>query len=125
MLSRLKMKSTFSEPIASLLDIDILNSLKVTLSTFFKSDCLCHGNLGNYEILKEYLREHNDDCTVGQVDQFLYYVLQSMENGKGLDDQPPLYGYRHPGFMTGLAGIGYALLRVSNESLPNILALEV
>lgn len=125
MLSRLKMKSVFSEPIDSLLDIDIHNSLRCILSTFFKSDCLCHGNLGNYEILKEYLRVYNDDSVKVQADQFLYYVLQSMENEKETDDQPPLYGYRHPGFMTGIAGIGYALLRVSNESLPNILALEV
>lgn len=125
MLSRLKMRSVFSEPINSLVEIDIQNSLRCILSTFFKSNCLCHGNLGNYEILKEYLRVYNNDSTKTQGDQFLIYLLQSIENEKDIDDKPPLYGYQHPGFMTGVAGIGYALLRVSNESLPNILALEV
>ena len=36
-----------------------------------------------------------------------------------------LYGYQIPGFMTGLSGMGYSLLRDINKELPCILSLEI
>jgi len=36
-----------------------------------------------------------------------------------------LYGYKIPGFMTGISGMGYSLLRDLYPELPCILALEI
>mgnify|MGYP007047239715 FL=1 len=36
-----------------------------------------------------------------------------------------LHGYKIPGFMTGISGMGYSLLRDLYPELPCILALEI
>lgn len=36
-----------------------------------------------------------------------------------------LYGYKIPGFMTGISGMGYSLLREIDDSLPCILSIEI
>jgi type 2 lantibiotic biosynthesis protein LanM len=80
--------------------------------------CLCHGNLGNSEII----------LTQGDRDQSRKILTSILADHKKL-------GYWRcglpakattPGLMCGLAGIGYSLLRhIAPDKLPNILTLDI
>lgn len=62
--------------------------------------CLCHGYVGIHEILKVCEKENNNTLCINRI---------SVED------------FINPGFMTGNAGIGYALLRDKNPSLPSLI----
>jgi type 2 lantibiotic biosynthesis protein LanM len=83
------------------------------------SDCLCHGTLG----LVDLLATSREQSAHGRVDAFLASVLDraSAEGWScGIALEPET-----PGLMTGLAGIGYQLLRHHDPSfVPSILRLE-
>lgn len=70
--------------------------------------CLCHGTSGNYEIIRE--------CTQGQFRERV--PLQKISK--------LLFQERtSPGFMSGLSGIAYTVLRMKRFDYPNILKLEI
>jgi len=51
-------------------------------------------------------------------------VAHARSNG-GYTLQPiPVRGFANPGLFQGVAGIGYALLRLTDPSLPNVLLVE-
>ncbi len=94
--------------------------LDAVLYDFSEDDCLCHGVAGHVEL---FINAVNDLKVDNQLrvrirkfisDQFSResYHVQSLE-------LEPEYN-----LMTGLAGIGYVLLRNSNDSVSNILLLE-
>ncbi|WP_086820335.1 type 2 lanthipeptide synthetase LanM family protein [Allokutzneria sp. NRRL B-24872] len=94
----------------------------VTLKSGFGSDhSLCHGDLGNLDFLL--LAAQRDPALTDAIYRQAAGVLD------GVDD----HGWRcgmHPnlvgaGLFTGLAGIGYGVLRLLDpESVPSVLALE-
>ncbi len=71
-----------------------------------KSDlCLCHGNIGLMIIIHDSLRSMDltyDDCRDWE------------QNKLSMEDR------NNPGFMTGLSGIGYMLLRKYDKKMPEI-----
>jgi len=86
------------------------------------NDSLCHGDLGNVELLLEAHR------TLGypernQLDSVVARILASIDQlgwrcANGLNVESP-------GLMTGLAGIGYGLLRLAEpDQVPSVLTLE-
>jgi type 2 lantibiotic biosynthesis protein LanM len=84
------------------------------------SHCLCHGQMGNLELLMAYDREFP-----GMI-EWRSIALRILEEGRtgwrcgGLRDLGLL------GMMTGIAGIGYALLRIANpQRVPSLLLLEL
>lgn len=84
--------------------------------------CLCHGDMGNLAILKEAGIILNDDKLYKQavcsIEDFIEYFLDFMNTEQFKENE-------HNGLMTGLAGIGYEILRINREhELPNVLALE-
>ncbi len=81
--------------------------------------CLCHGTLGNYRILKK-LQGYLDGQKMDRVKSDVYAQILRLEK-----EEPDLLAqeYHSPGFMNGLAGIGYYLLKEIDERLPDILEL--
>lgn len=94
-----------------------------TLINNYKTDnmCLCHGMIGNLEILYEYAKFACDERILKEINGALQNALSMSEShwNCGLIHQS-----EHYGFMLGISGIGYFLLRQINESLPCVLALE-
>ncbi len=102
---------------------DMEQEVKVAIETtlregFGLNHCLCHGDLGNLELL----------VVAGMQNQlaaqeYTAMILDSIEQ-QGCITGLPL-GIESPGLMTGLAGIGYGLLRAAFPGkLPSVLLLE-
>ena len=99
-------------------------ALKTTLSQGFgRNHSLCHGDLGNLELLLQASQTLDDPYWKAQVDRFAAIILESIEKHGWLCGVP--LGVETPGLMTGLAGIGYQLLRLAEpERVPSVLVLE-
>ncbi len=93
-----------------------------TLEKYFwrKEMCVCHGTLGNYQILKK-LQEYFDGDVIDRARSELYGQIMRWEKEK---PEFILQEYYAPGFMNGVAGIGYYLLKELDEELPEILELQ-
>jgi lantibiotic modifying enzyme len=114
--------------LGSLEDPMVLDEIDTALATtlaegFGGSHILCHGDLGNADILL-----HATEI-LGDFGWSLNAHLQAarvVEAAKksGWDCGHPLR-VESPGFMSGLSGIGYALLRLADPGrVPCLLALE-
>ena len=81
--------------------------------------CVCHGTMGNYRIMKK-LQGYFDEQTLERVRADVFEQVLCWEK-----EEPDLLvqEYHSPGFMNGLAGIGYYLLKEIDGSLPDILGL--
>ena len=104
---------------------EIDTALKTTLKQGFgKNHSLCHGDLGNLELLLQASQTFDEAYWNAQVNRFSSIVLESIEQHGWLCGVP--LGVETPGLMTGLAGIGYQLLRLAEpERVPSILMLEL
>lgn len=104
-------------------EIDV--ALETTLAQGFGgSHCLCHGDLGNLDVLLEAGHRLSDARWPGEVDLWAGMALESTERNGWLCGNP--LEVESPGLMTGLAGIGYGLLRLAAPvSVPSVLALEL
>jgi class II lanthipeptide synthase len=86
------------------------------------SDCLCHGVAGNIDFLAAAARA-NGEGPSPVIDTAVASLLTRVDNGRCRSGSPS--GVETPGLMTGLAGIGYQLLRLGNPSrIPSVLLLE-
>ena len=104
LLARLWIKKIFPEMEDSLLMSG--EAYRKTVETWKESGCLCHGNAGIREILKFAAQ------TAGVP---LPGVVKCEDEWIWMEDAVT------PGFMTGLSGIGYSLLREISPDLPNVL----
>jgi type 2 lantibiotic biosynthesis protein LanM len=102
---------------------DIAAGLETTLSHGFRGDhSLCHGSLGNLEPLLQASELLDRTPWTGHVNRVSAAILQSI-NDDGWFCGVPL-GVESPGLMTGLAGIGYGLLRLADPlRIPALLIL--
>jgi type 2 lantibiotic biosynthesis protein LanM len=104
--------------------VEIDTALNTTLTQGFgMNHCLCHGDLGNLELLLQasLILDHPQWKT--HVNRLAAIILESI-NQQGWLCGVPL-GVETPGLMTGLAGIGYELLRLAEPTrVPSVLALE-
>ncbi|RKN64183.1 type 2 lanthipeptide synthetase LanM family protein [Paenibacillus ginsengarvi] len=108
-------------------DAQFHDEIQIALQTTLKrwrgtSNCLCHGDMGNLDVLLVCAKAMNDASLYEQV---YHRASQSLDYARkhGWQCDVPAQADA-PGFMVGLAGIGYALLRLSNPELPSILALQ-
>lgn len=92
---------------------------------FSDNDCLCHGNLGNTEILLEYARELKKGNMEQKYREVRTKIAQGILNDTYDCARHYLYGYKIPGFMTGVSGMAYSLLRDICPDLPCILSVEI
>lgn len=119
-LARLDMIKHLHDPqIASEIEI----ALRTTLAKGFGlNHCLCHGDVGNLEFVLAASNHTNPEMRVS-IAQRLQDIIDTITN----------YGYRcgnilgteSPGLMTGIAGIGYELLRLAEPTkVPSVLTLS-
>lgn len=104
---------------------DLAAALRSTLRNGAGANhCLCHGDLGNLETLLQAKRRLSAGAGWGRrVEQSLTTILGSID-ANGWRCGIPLRA-ESPGLMTGLAGIGYGLLRAAlPHTVPSVLLLE-
>jgi type 2 lantibiotic biosynthesis protein LanM len=90
---------------------------------FGMNHSLCHGDLGNLELLLHARRRPEGHHLQSHIDRLAAQVLAGIRRQGCLCGVPE--GLETPGLMTGLSGIGYGLLRLADpESIPSVLTLE-
>ncbi|BCJ93980.1 type 2 lantibiotic biosynthesis protein [Anaerocolumna cellulosilytica] len=124
LLSRLFLVKVLGSEYSERLGRDISRAVKNVIESEKKNSyCLCHGNCGNMHILKVYERCMPQNEFVKQI-TFLQISELAFNIGNGTSDIKPAE-YNHPGFMTGITGIGYCLLGFINEHIPDVLSLSL
>jgi type 2 lantibiotic biosynthesis protein LanM len=119
-LARLLCRRLLNDP---MLDEEIETALCTTLvSGFGHNHCLCHGDLGNLELLLMAAQVWPEASWGKEAERQVAGILSSI-NRDGWCCGNPLAA-ESPGLMTGLAGIGYGLLRCADpKSVPSVLCL--
>jgi type 2 lantibiotic biosynthesis protein LanM len=89
---------------------------------FAMNHSLCHGALGNMELLLTAARRLDRPGDREALERAMAVVVGSIEANGPVTGVP--LGVETPGFMTGLAGIGYELLRLAEpDKVPSVLVL--
>ena len=103
---------------------EIEAALQTTLAQGFGANhSLCHGDLGNLELLLQAGETFADPRWHAEVDRLAALVLESIDREGWVCGLPGRV--ESPGLMTGLAGIGYGLLRLADPArVPSVLVLE-
>ena len=103
---------------------EIAVALETTLAEGFGANhSLCHGDFGNLDALLTASQVLNDARYRQEVERLTPMLLASIER-EGWCTGVPL-GIATPGLMTGIAGIGYELLRLAEpELVPSVLLLS-
>jgi lantibiotic modifying enzyme len=98
-------------------------ALRATIGYGFDiNHCLCHGALGNAELLITAARVLGRPSDQEALDRATARIVGSLEANGPVTGVP--LGVETPGFMTGLAGIGYQLLRLAApDTVPSALLL--
>jgi type 2 lantibiotic biosynthesis protein LanM len=104
---------------------EIDRALETTVTSGFGGNhSLCHGDLGNVDVLLEAALRLGEPKWRTAAYRAAGMVLQSIERNGWLCGNP--VEMESPGLMTGLAGIGYELLRLAApDRIPSVLALEI
>jgi type 2 lantibiotic biosynthesis protein LanM len=103
--------------------VEVRTAVETTRARGFASNhTLCHGGLGNLELLLEAGRAPGGRDGSEESRRIGSRLLDSMRTG-GWRCATPL-GVESPGLMTGLAGIGYQMLRLAGpDRVPSVLRL--
>lgn len=103
--------------------LEVETAIRTTIrSGFGLNHSLCHGDLGNLELLVLAAESFDDAELRSQVDKLAASILESIEDHGWTTGIPS--GVESPGLMTGLAGIGYGLLRLADPArVPSIMVL--
>lgn len=103
---------------------EIEAAVRTTLARGFgKNHSICHGDLGNLELVAASARLGGASAPPAEVERLRAVVLESIGRHGWLCGVP--LGVETPGLMSGLAGIGYGLLRLAvPERVPSVLMLE-
>ncbi|MBV9282535.1 MAG: hypothetical protein JOZ41_20855, partial [Chloroflexi bacterium] len=111
---------------------EVQTALRTTLRQGFGSltprregnHSLCHGDLGNVELLLEAGRVLGEPRWQQEANRVAAAVLESIERDGWLCGNR--LTVESPGLMTGLAGIGYGLLRCAEpDRVPSVLSLTL
>jgi type 2 lantibiotic biosynthesis protein LanM len=103
---------------------EIESAVESTIENGFgRNHCLCHGDLGNLELITLAPEKLGRPDWAERAGRIAGGILA------GLGERGPLFGLpggtEPPGLMTGLAGIGYGLLRrAAPRRVPSVLILE-
>ncbi|MBX3016224.1 MAG: type 2 lantipeptide synthetase LanM family protein [Caldilineaceae bacterium] len=120
-LARLAMATRQADP---LFTTEIAYALQSTAAGGFgHGHCLCHGDLGNVELFVKAAEVLNQEKWLSAARRQAGRVLAE-QTGAGWRCGVPR-AIETPGLMVGLAGIGYALLRLAHpQAVPSLLLLE-
>jgi lantibiotic modifying enzyme len=102
---------------------DIRAALRTTMNKGFGlNHCLCHGDLGNLELLTQAREKLGDSAVVDFINLTTAAIVEGIERFGWICGVP--MGVETPGLMSGLAGIGYGLLRLAEPTrVPSVLTL--
>jgi type 2 lantibiotic biosynthesis protein LanM len=102
---------------------DIELALETTLGQGFgRNQSLCHGDLGSLETVLVAARTLNHPACCEALPRLTALVFHGIQEHGRVTGVP--LGVETPGLMTGLAGIGYELLRLANpDRVPSVLTL--
>ncbi|MEM1170689.1 MAG: type 2 lanthipeptide synthetase LanM family protein [Cyanobacteria bacterium P01_H01_bin.35] len=90
---------------------------------FGLNHCLCHGDLGNLEFVLQARDILNVNQWDAEIDRIAGMIFESIDKYGWLCGVP--LGVETPGLMTGIAGIGYGLLRLAEpQRIPSVLMLD-
>ena len=110
-------------------DADLEAEIRAALASsceegFGGSHCLCHGDLGNLDLFLTASRELGDSSLGEAASRLAAGILERIEaEGPRCGGSA---GQEIPGLLTGLAGIGYGLLRAADpERVPSVLLLDL
>lgn len=119
-LARLLCRRRLDDPF---LDAEIEAALRTTVARGFGyNHSLCHGDLGNLELLMEAAREWPGSSWSNDAARLAAGILNAIGRDGWICGNP--LGVESPGLMTGLAGIGYGLLRCAEPTkVPPVLSL--
>lgn len=121
LLSRIKLKQLGYQD--AFIDSEIENAIRITQHSGFGRDhSLCHGDLGNAEIL--FLTSLLDKKT-DILDSYHSVINNTIQEINSTGWKTGISkNFIHPGLMTGISGIGYGLLRAFDpKGVPSILSL--
>ena len=83
-------------------------------------DCLCHGRAGLIESLMGFTDEESVDRQIHLISDIIHnYEFNGRFNVQGSQAMQSL------GLFTGIAGLGYELIRFLNRKVPNVLLLDM
>jgi lantibiotic modifying enzyme len=101
---------------------EIETALRTTLAHGFgHNHCLCHGDLGNLELLLQASQLIGSEWQ-GHLNRMTGIIFESIKRHGWLCGNP--VKVESPGLMTGLAGIGFELLRLAEPlRVPSVLVL--
>lgn len=110
-----------------ILEQDMQTAIYKTIRAGFDktSHSLCHGNMGNLDFLLSAAIKRKEDSLLHVVYTRMNMMLNELDT-KAEDWRCGIPGSEQPtpNLFTGLAGIGYVLLRLHNHSIPSVLILE-
>ncbi len=88
-----------------------------------RSDCLCHGTMGNLELLMDVTANHKDRGYATYLNDAIHEISKMAQAGRWRCGNS--WNIKTFGLMTGIAGIGFQAARiVSTEFIPSLLLLE-
>jgi lantibiotic modifying enzyme len=120
-LARLSSLRHFDDPVARR---EAEAAVRTTLKHGFGGNhSLCHGDLGNLELLLQAREVLDQPQYQADIDRLAAQILDEIRLRGWISGVPQ--GAESPGLMTGLAGIGYGLLRLAApQHVPSLLTLE-
>lgn len=125
LLSRLRIWNWMDGEIADIVMKDIKRSVDaVQDSCRGANNCLCHGNMGNTEIMIEYCKVISDKKMQERSELLRKNLIEKISQDENLGIKP-FYGFQSLGFMNGLAGIGYSIMRELDKVLPCVMAVDL
>ena len=136
LLARLEVKKNCPDLETKCVERDIRRALEKLSTDIYRSGfCLCHGNLGNSWIAVRGAWAVWESATLWESLESGIEVKEAAElfynktfadtiNRINTGEFLPQEKY-NPGFMTGISGMGYALLRECCGELPDVLAMEI
>lgn len=125
LLSRLRIQNLMDGEIVDIAAKDIKRSIATVYNSCMgANNCLCHGNMGNSEIVQEYCKVFPDEEMKAASELTRRNLIEKISQDENLGIKP-FYGFQSLGFMNGLAGIGYSIMRELDKELPCIMALDL
>ena len=99
-------------------------ALNTTIRTGFGDNhSLCHGDLGNIDLLLQASRVLKDERSRLTAQRIVHELVEAISRDEYRCGTP--LHVESPGLMTGLAGIGYGLLRTAlPDRVPSVLTLQ-
>jgi lantibiotic modifying enzyme len=112
-------------PEDSLVHLEIMTALSSTVdANIGRSHCLCHGDLGNSELLLQAAAKLGQPIWAARAANLAQTVRADIE-AQGWKCGTPL-GIQTPSLMVGLAGIGYGMLRNAQpHRIPAVMAMQL